>query len=55
MKRNALIAQSGGSSPVINASLQGVIESCVSYPEHIKNIYASWHGVEGVLLEELID
>lgn len=55
MKRNALIAQAGGPSPVINASLQGVIESCVSYPEHIKNIYASWHGVEGVLLEELID
>lgn len=55
MKKNALVAQSGGPSPVINASLQGVIEACFSYPDHIGNVYAGWHGIEGVLLEELID
>ena len=55
MKRNALVAQSGGPSPVINASLQGVIEACFACPDHIGKVYASWHGIEGVLLEELID
>ena len=55
MKRNALVAQSGGPSPVINASLQGVIEGCRAYPDRIDNLYAGWHGVEGILREELID
>ncbi len=55
MKRNVIVAQSGGPSPVINASLQGVIDGCLAYPEHIDHIYAGWHGIEGVLLEELID
>lgn len=52
---NALVAQSGGPSPVINASLQGVLEACFSYSDHIGSVYAAWHGIEGVLLEELID
>jgi len=52
---NALVAQSGGPSPVINASLQGVIEGCRAYPDRIKTLYAAWHGIEGVLNEELID
>ncbi len=55
MKKNALVAQSGGPSPVINSSLQGVIEACFSYPDHIDTVYAGWHGIEGVLLEELIN
>jgi len=55
MKKNALVAQSGGPSPVINASLQGVLDACFSYPDHIGTVYAGWHGIEGVLLEELID
>jgi len=55
MAKNVLVAQSGGPSPVINSSLQGVIDACLSYPEHMGRIYASWHGIEGVLLEELID
>jgi 6-phosphofructokinase len=54
MKRNALVAQSGGPSPVINASLLGVIEGCQAF-NNINNIYAAWHGIEGVLNEELID
>lgn len=55
MKQNALVAQSGGPSPVINASLLGVIEACREFPDSINNIYAAWHGIEGVLNEELID
>jgi len=55
MRKNALVAQSGGPSPVINASLQGVIEGCLSYPDHIDKVYAGWHGIEGVLFEELVD
>lgn len=54
MGKNALVAQSGGPSPAINSSLQGVIEACFAYPDHIGKVYASWHGIEGVLLEELI-
>ncbi len=55
MKRNALVAQSGGPSPVINSSLQGVIEACREHRDHIGTLYAAWHGIEGVLLEELFD
>jgi len=55
MSRNALVAQSGGPSPVINASLYGVIEACRAYPDKIDHLYAAWHGIEGVLMEELFD
>jgi len=55
LKENALVAQSGGPSPVINASLQGVIEACRNYPDRIGKLYAGRHGVEGVLTEQLID
>jgi 6-phosphofructokinase len=55
MKRNAVVAQSGGPSPVINSSLLGVLEGCRDFPDHIDKVYAAWHGVEGILLEELID
>ena len=55
MKKNALVAQSGGPSPVINASLLGVIDAVRDYPDSIGSLYAAWHGIEGVLREELID
>jgi 6-phosphofructokinase 1 len=54
-KRNAIVAQSGGPSPVINSSLLGVIDGCRDYPDRIGRLYAAWHGVEGILSEELID
>ena len=53
--KNAFVAQSGGPSPVINASLCGVIEACEDYPDRIGKIYAGFNGIEGALLEELID
>ncbi len=54
-RRNALVAQSGGPSPVINSSLRGVLEGCADYPERIGRVYGGWHGIEGVLKEELLD
>ncbi len=53
--KNVIVAQSGGPSPVINNSLRGIIEACKSYPGTFGTIYAGWHGIEGVLKEELLD
>ena len=55
MGQNALVGQSGGPSPVVNASLQGVVHACRDYPQSINRLYAAWHGVEGILREQLID
>ena len=55
MNKNVIIAQSGGPSPVINNSLRGIIEACQAYPEKFGTLYAGWHGIEGVLKEELLD
>ena len=55
MGKNVIIAQSGGPSPVINNSLRGIIDSCNRFPEYFGKIYAGWHGIEGVLKEELLD
>lgn len=54
-KKNLLIAQSGGPSPVINSSLRGVVEAARAFPDRIDQIYAGWHGIEGVLKEELLN
>jgi len=54
MKKNVIIAQSGGPTSVINASLLGVIEGCRDFSD-IGTIYGAWHGIEGVLKEELIN
>jgi ATP-dependent phosphofructokinase / diphosphate-dependent phosphofructokinase len=53
--KNVVVAQSGGPSPVINSSLQGVIDACRGYPDSMGTLYAGWHGIEGVLKEELLD
>ncbi len=55
MPRNVIVAQSGGPSPVINSSLRGLIETCRMFPQTFGAIYAGWHGIEGVLKEELLD
>lgn len=52
---NVIIAQSGGPTPVINNSLRGVIERCKEYGDKIGTIYAGFHGVEGILKEELLN
>ena len=52
---NVVVAQSGGPSPVINNSLRGVVETCRAFPDAFGTVYAAWHGIEGVLKEELLD
>ena len=52
---NVVVAQSGGPSPVINNSLRGVVDTCKAFPETFGTVYAAWHGIEGVLTEELLD
>jgi len=53
--KNVVVAQSGGPSPVINSSLQGVVETCLSMPDTFGTVYAGYHGIEGVLKEELLN
>ncbi len=53
--KNAVVAQSGGPSPVINNSLRGILEACREFPNRFGRIYGGWHGIEGVLTEELLD
>ncbi|HML21080.1 MAG TPA: diphosphate--fructose-6-phosphate 1-phosphotransferase [Aggregatilinea sp.] len=53
--KNVIVAQSGGPSPVINSSLRGVIEACRAQPDVFGTVYGGWHGIEGVLKEELLD
>ena len=55
MAKNVIVAQSGGPYPVINNSLRGIIDSCKMFPEKFGKVYAGWHGIEGVLREELLD
>ncbi|QDU60543.1 6-phosphofructokinase [Planctomycetes bacterium Pan216] len=53
-KRNLVVAQSGGPSPVINNSLRGIVETAREMSE-IGTVYGGWHGIEGILKEELLD
>jgi 6-phosphofructokinase len=53
--KNVVVAQSGGPSPVINNSLRGVVETCMAMPDRFGTVYAGYHGIEGVLKEELLD
>jgi 6-phosphofructokinase len=53
--RNVLVAQSGGPSPVINNSLRAIVEMCRAYPQSFGEVYGGWHGIEGVLTEELLE
>ncbi|MGC1182782.1 6-phosphofructokinase [Legionella sp.] len=53
--KNAIYAQSGGVTAVINASACAVIQTAKLYPQHIGTIYAAKNGIIGALNEELID
>lgn len=52
---NLLVAQSGGPTAVINASVAGVIQEAGRHPEVIEEIYGGCNGILGVLNEQLID
>lgn len=53
--KNAIYAQSGGVTAVINASACGVLQTARLYPQHIAKVYAAKNGIIGALNEELID
>ncbi|MFC1781055.1 6-phosphofructokinase [Planctomycetota bacterium] len=53
-KANAVVAQSGGPTGVINASLVGVIEEAQKYPR-IEKIYGAIHAVAGMVKNDFID
>lgn len=55
MKKNAIYAQSGGVTAVINASAAGVINACRENGDEIGILYAAENGILGVLNEDLID
>ncbi len=54
-KYNALYAQSGGVTAVINASACGVIETARKHGDKIGKVYAARNGIIGALTEDLID
>lgn len=51
---NVLVAQSGGPTAVINASLAGVIDEALNH-DCIEEIYGGKNGILGILKEELVD
>ena len=53
--KNAIYAQSGGVTAVINASACGVIQTARLHSEKIGTVYAAKNGIIGALNEQLID
>ncbi|KPC55419.1 6-phosphofructokinase [Amantichitinum ursilacus] len=53
--RNALYAQSGGVTAVINASAWGVISAAQQHPDRIGTVLLARNGILGALQETLID
>lgn len=54
MKKNILVAHGGGPTPVMNSSLQGVIEGARS-ASNGGRLFAARFGAEGILNDDLID
>ena len=55
LKGNLVVAQSGGPTAVINASLAGVAQEGLVHGEVITGVFGALHGIEGILYEQLID
>lgn len=54
MKKNCIIAQSGGPTAAINASLAGIVQG-ITDNGCFEHIYGSVHGIQGVLREHFLD
>ena len=54
LEGNCLVAQSGGPTAVINASVAGVVAEALNNP-CIEEVYGGMNGVLGILNEEIID
>ena len=55
LKGNLVYGQSGGPSPVINASAFGVLSEALKRDDVIENVYGLRHGIEGVLKEDFVN
>jgi len=55
IKKNLLYAQSGGVTPVINATACGLIEAARKNKDYLGKVYAGKDGIMGILKEQLID
>src|SRR3954463_14293696 len=53
LRGNLLVAQSGGPTAVINASVAGVIQQAGKH-EYIEEIYGGLNGIFGILNEDII-
>lgn len=54
-KANALVLQSGGPTAVINQTLAGILTSARLHSKHIKTVFGAFHGLHGLLYENLLD
>ncbi len=52
--KNLLVAQSGGPTAAINATLAGILERAFESPE-IERVYGADFGIQGVLQERFLD
>ena len=52
-KYNLLVAQSGGPTAAINATLAGVVSEALKH-EEIETVYGAVNGIEGVLNDKII-
>lgn len=55
LKGNCVVAQSGGPTTVINASVCGVIQGALARPDVFTGVYAAHNGILGVLHDDLFD
>lgn len=52
--KNMIIAQSGGPSPAINASLAGAVQRAMASGDQIGHIYGAVNGLEGLLQRRIV-
>lgn len=52
---NCCVAQSGGPTSVINATLAGVITEALKQDDSIEEIYGGMNGIQGILQEEFVN
>ncbi len=53
MAKNAIVGQSGGPTAVINSSLAGVYQGCVS--RGAQNVYGMLNGIQGLLNKSIVN
>ncbi len=54
MKKNCIVAQSGGPTAAINSSLAGIINAAINNDNYDK-IYGAIHGIQGVFKRNFLD